>query len=145
MDRRIPEAMSFELHPQLARDTLPVARLRVSELLLMNDARFPWCILVPRIAGLTEWHHLTEASLAGVTAEIHAVSLVLEALPGITKLNVGALGNRVSQLHIHVLGRHPDDAAWPGPVWGQGTARPYAPGAADELLARLRNGVGRIR
>lgn len=134
--------MSFELHPTLARDTLPVASLALSELLLMNDARYPWCILVPRVAGITEWHHLPASSQALLMTEITKVSEVLEVLPGITKLNVGALGNRVPQLHIHVLGRHPEDAAWPGPVWGAGSAEPYGPGAADSLIEQLRKATG---
>ena len=133
--------MSFQLHPTLARDTLPVASLELSELLLMNDARYPWCILVPRVADITEWHHLPAASQILLMTEIGRVSEVLEVLPGITKLNVGALGNRVPQLHIHVLARHPEDAAWPGPVWGAGSAEPYAPGAADGLIEQLRNGT----
>ncbi len=137
--------MTFELHPRLARDTLPVASLGLSELLLMNDARFPWCILVPRRAGLREWHHLPATEQTRLMAEIEQVSEVLEALPGITKLNVGALGNLVPQLHIHVLGRHPDDAAWPGPVWGAGSPEPYAPGAAEGLMNRLRRSVDTSR
>ena len=133
--------MSFELHPILARDTLPVASLTQSELLLMNDRRFPWCILVPRIAGVAEWHHLPDAAQQMLMKEIVAVSGFLEALPEITKLNVGALGNRVPQLHIHVLGRHPEDPAWPDPVWGFGKAEPYEPGTAEELIESIRTVV----
>jgi len=133
--------MSFELHPQLARDTFPVASLALSELLLMNDARFPWCILVPRAADISEWHHLPADLQGTVMAEISAVSNVLERLPGITKLNVGALGNRVPQLHIHVLGRHPEDAAWPDPVWGFGTPEAYSTDAAAQLTERLRTAL----
>jgi len=129
--------MKFQLHPVLARDTLAVASLDVSELLLMNDARFPWCILVPRVPDISEWHHLPEELQGTVMSEISAVSSILETLPGITKLNVGALGNRVPQLHIHVLGRHPDDAAWPDPVWGYGTPERYATDAAEDFVARL--------
>ncbi len=132
---------AFELHPVLARDTLPVAALPTAELRLMNDARFPWCILIPRIHGLTEWHHLPAEIYPPLMAEIKAVSEVLLAETGITKLNLGALGNRVPQLHIHVLGRHPDDPAWPDPVWGFGSPDPYPAGAADGLIARLRNAV----
>ena len=129
--------MRFELHPQLAADTLQVASLDLSELRLMNDARFPWCILVPRVPDISEWHHLPQDQQSAVMAEISAVSDVIEALPGITKLNVGALGNRVPQLHIHVLGRHPDDAAWPDPVWGFGTPERYDTDAADDFVAQL--------
>ena len=132
---------SFELHPTLAVDTLPVAVLASSELRLMNDARFPWCLLIPRIAGLTEWHQLPAPMHAPLMAEITAVSEVLLAEPAITKLNLGALGNRIPQLHIHVLGRHPQDPAWPDPVWGFGTAEPYGPDSATALIQRLRTAV----
>lgn len=130
--------MSFELHPTLAADTLPVAELGISQLLLMNDARFPWCILVPTLPRIREWHHLPEAEQVTLMQEISSVANFLEHLPEVSKLNVGALGNRVPQLHIHVVGRHPEDAAWPDPVWGFGTPQPYEPRAADLLVRQLR-------
>lgn len=134
-------SVEFELHPTLARDTLPVAILSTSELRLMNDARFPWCILIPRIHGLTEWHHLPVLAQESLMVEMTSVSEVLLAESAITKLNVGALGNRVPQLHIHVLGRHPGDPAWPDPVWGFGSPQPYENGTAAALIARLRDAV----
>ncbi len=133
--------MSFALHPVLARDTLPVRSLTLSELLLMNDARFPWCILVPRIAETSEWHHLPSSAQQTLSEEISLVSSFIEALPEVTKLNVGALGNRVPQLHVHVLGRHPEDAAWPDPVWGHGTPIPYRVGEAEALIESIRSVV----
>ena len=84
-------------------------------------------------------HHLPADSQSLLMSEISRVSRTLEALPGITKINVAALGNRVPQLHVHVLGRHPEDATWPDPVWGAGSAEPYAAGAADALIERLRS------
>lgn len=131
----------FQLHPVLAADTLAIARLAVSELLLMNDARFPWCILVPRYPGLTEWHHLPAAARLPFLDEMDRLSRALLALPGITKINVGALGNRVPQLHVHVVGRHPADAAWPGPVWGSGPAQAYDDAAAHRLCAQIGSGI----
>ena len=131
----------FALHPVLAADTLPVASLGVSELLLMNDMRFPWCILVPRLPGLTEWHHLPADARLPFFSEMDRVSRALLALPGITKINVGALGNRVPQLHVHVVGRHPTDAAWPGPVWGAGTAEAYDEASARRICEHVRSGV----
>ncbi len=130
--------MSFELHPVLAQDTMPVAELGVSQLLLMNDARFPWCILVPQLPDISEWHHLPEDAQVTVMQEITSVSSFLEHLPEVTKLNIGALGNRVPQLHIHVVGRHPEDPAWPDPVWGSGPAVAYEARAADLLVRQLR-------
>lgn len=133
--------MSFSLHSALARDSLPVAQLTTSELRLMNDRRFPWCLLVPRIADLSEWHQLPVAVHQQIMAEICLVSEVIESEPEVTKLNVGALGNRVPQLHIHVLGRHPGDPAWPDPVWGNGAPEPYREDAATGLIERLRKAV----
>lgn len=133
--------MSFSLHPVLARDSLPVAHLTTCELRLMNDCRFPWCLLIPRIADLSEWHQLPVAVHKQVMAEISLVSEVIESEPEVTKLNVGALGNRVPQLHIHVLGRHPGDRAWPDPVWGNGTPEPYREDAATDLIERLQSAV----
>jgi len=132
---------TFALHPVLATDTLPVASLDVSELLLMNDARFPWCILVPRFPELTELHQLPAAVWPTFFDELTRVSRCLLAQPGITKINVGALGNRVTQLHVHVVGRHAADAAWPGPVWGAGRAEAYDQASARALLERLRSEV----
>jgi len=132
---------AFALHPVLAADTLAVASLPVSELLLMNDARFPWCILVPRFPALTEWHHLPATARLPFFEEMDRLSRCLLTLPEVTKINVGALGNRVPQLHVHVVGRHPADAAWPGPVWGAGTAEAYAPAAAGRMLEVIRAGI----
>jgi len=128
----------FELHPRLAGDCTVLGDARVSRVLLMRDRRFPWCILVPRVAGLTELHELDVDLRPGLFDEIDTVSAALLALPAITKINVGALGNLVPQLHVHVVGRHADDAAWPGPVWGSGAAEPYAAGELEALAAALR-------
>lgn len=93
--------------------------------MLLNDARYPWCVLVPRIAGLTELMQLDVAQGQRLFEELRLVSKTLVGHPGVTKVNVGALGNLVPQLHVHVIGRSPSDAAWPGPVWGFGEAEPY--------------------
>lgn len=129
--------MNFQLHPKLAADSLAVTSLPVCDLRLMNDSRFPWCLLIPRLADLTEWHHLPAKVHSQVMAEIDLVSRVLQQELAVTKLNVGALGNRVPQLHIHVLGRHPGDPAWPDPVWGNGSAVSYDQGQAAGLIERL--------
>lgn len=133
--------MSFQLHPQLAQDTLPIATLTHCELRLMNDARYPWCILVPRIPGLSGLHELPADSRSGVFDEIARVSTALLAERDVQRINVGALGNIVQQLHIHVVGRWSGDPAWPGPVWGQGQARPWPPDAALAICQRLGAGV----
>lgn len=129
---------AFELHPQLAADTVEVVRWPCCRVLLMNDASYPWLILVPQRPGVRELHDLSADDLALATGEIVRASRALEALFHPAKINVGALGNLVSQLHIHVIARATDDAAWPGPVWGAGPARPYAAEALGERLAALR-------
>jgi diadenosine tetraphosphate (Ap4A) HIT family hydrolase len=130
--------MSFVLDPRLAADTLPIGDLKLSRLLLMNDRRYPWLILVPRGEGLRDIVDLDAAARATLIEEIAAAAGFVRGLPGVVKLNVGALGNLVSQLHVHVVGRAPGDAAWPGPVWGQGAARRYAPEKAAALVAQAR-------
>jgi diadenosine tetraphosphate (Ap4A) HIT family hydrolase len=133
----LPPDAGFALHPRLAADCRLLGDLPLCRLLLMNDHRFPWCILVPRRAGLTEWHHVTGTDREALMTEIEAVSRALLDVRDVAKINVGALGNVVSQLHVHVVGRRPDDAAWPGPVWGSGAAAPYEPDALTELAGRL--------
>lgn len=132
----------FTLHPRLAADTAVLADWALSRVLLMNDARFAWLILVPRREGLSEWHDLNHGEALVLTEEIRRASAGLKALMGAAKINVGALGNLVPQLHVHVVARNPGDAAWPGPVWGSGPAAPYAAEARDALVAKLALGLG---
>jgi len=127
----------FALHPQLAVDTSPVTALDLSDLLLMNDARFPWFILVPRRADITEIIDLDAADRTALLDEIVAVSEALRSMTGCDKLNVAALGNQTPQLHVHVIARFRSDAAWPGPVWGKGTAVAYDDAARDRLTAKI--------
>ena len=129
--------MSFALHTQLAADSVFVADGPLSQLRLMDDARFPWLVLVPRVPGATEWIDLDGASQRLLLAEINqAGALLRQHFAPIDKLNIGALGNLVRQLHVHVVGRREGDAAWPGPVWGAGARRSYGAEAPD-LAARL--------
>ena len=125
---------AFALDPRLQADTRPVAMLPLCELRLMDDARYPWLILVPRRAGMTEIADLTESEQAQLWREANQAAAALRAVAPCDKLNLGALGNIVRQLHLHVVARTEGDAAWPGPVWGSGAAVPYA---ADALAARL--------
>lgn len=128
----------FDLHPQLAADTLEVARWDCCRVLLMNDAAYPWLILVPQRPGLRDFHQLSVGDLALATAEIVRASQALERLFQPVKINVAALGNMVPQLHIHVIARFEDDPAWPQPVWGVAPAEPYGTEALAERLAALR-------
>ena len=134
--------MSFTLDPRLAADTFEIAELAVSRLLLMNDSRYPWLILVPRRPDLREIIDLDAPARALLMEEIAAASQFVRALPDVEKINVGALGNVVSQLHVHVLGRTVGDAAWPGPVWGAGAAVRYTPESAAALIAKARAAFG---
>jgi diadenosine tetraphosphate (Ap4A) HIT family hydrolase len=134
--------MSFALDPLLAADTFPVGDLPRCRVLLMNDARYPWLILVPRRAGLVEFHDLRARERADVAKEAAFAGKSLKALTGAKKINTAALGNMVSQLHVHVIARFVGDAAWPAPVWGSGEALAYMLDAAEERLAALREALG---
>ena len=128
--------MAFELHHRLAADCFLIGDFPLCRALLMNDNRFPWCILVPRRDALRDLHDLVEIDRVPMFNEIDVASRVLKELHRADKINVAALGNQVPQLHVHVISRSVDDAAWPAPVWGAGAAVPYADGPAE--AARLR-------
>ncbi|TFH69052.1 HIT domain-containing protein [Gammaproteobacteria bacterium LSUCC0057] len=123
----------FTLHPQLSADTVEVARLEVSLVLLSRDANYPWFILVPAIAGTRELHHLKPAVQQQIIVESAALATAIEELYHPDKLNIAALGNMVPQLHIHHIGRFRSDAAWPAPVWGK-----VAPAAYPEQQLQQR-------
>jgi diadenosine tetraphosphate (Ap4A) HIT family hydrolase len=131
-------AIDFTLDPRLEADTQHVASLPLCDVLLMNDARYAWLILVPRRNGMVEMLDLPEAAQQTLWQEIHRVAAVLRDAVPCDKLNIGALGNIVRQLHVHVIARREGDAAWPGPVWGHGRAEPYAESALQSRLALLR-------
>ncbi|MGO3126764.1 MAG: HIT domain-containing protein [Luteimonas sp.] len=124
----------YALHPQLADDTHPLATLALCELRLMDDANYPWLVLVPRIADAREMIDLDADQRRQLTDEIDIAAHVLRDAFRPYKLNIAALGNMVEQLHVHVIGREQDDPAWPAPVWGRVAARPYTP---EQLVARI--------
>ena len=128
----------FVLHPQLAADTQHVASLPLCEALLMNDANYPWLILVPRVADACELLDLGEDDRTRLWREIDVASQVLREQFAPDKINIASLGNVVSQLHVHVIARFKDDAAWPKPVWGAQPARPYAANEAGTRIEALR-------
>jgi diadenosine tetraphosphate (Ap4A) HIT family hydrolase len=125
---------AFSLHPQLAADTVPVLDLGLCAVLLMDEVAWPWLVLVPRRPGLREFIDLDTAARHLLMDEITQAQQALQDLYRPDKLNVGALGNMVPQLHIHVIARSQGDPAWPGPVWG---ARPKERCTAAELAARV--------
>ncbi len=116
---------AFELHPRLAADCTVVGDLPLSRLLLLNDARYSWFVLVPRRAGITEVFELEESEQWQLWRESARLSRYLKEVCGAHKINIGALGNLVPQLHVHHIARFVDDPAWPGPVWGHSAASPY--------------------
>jgi diadenosine tetraphosphate (Ap4A) HIT family hydrolase len=131
----------FSLHPQLAADTVPVGDLPLSRVLLANDANYPWLILVPRRAGITELIDLNAADRRQLTSETDAAARVLKSITECEKLNVAALGNVVAQLHVHVIGRRHSDKAWPKPVWGAAPATDYVKAVRDGFIAALRRAL----
>jgi diadenosine tetraphosphate (Ap4A) HIT family hydrolase len=130
----------FVLDDRLQGDTHAVVDLALSRVLLMDDARFAWLILVPRIAAARELTDLAATEQAGLLTEINLAARVLTRLHAPDKLNIAALGNVVAQLHVHVIARRVGDAAWPRPVWGDGVREPYCAAAANACVAALRDG-----
>lgn len=133
-----PSPPDFALHPQLAADTFLVAELPLSCMLLMNDSRYPWCILVPRRTGVREIHELSDADQQQLLRESSRLGRAMVAAFGGDKLNVAALGNVVPQLHVHHIVRFQTDAAWPAPVWGKFPAMPYDDDQRAATIARLK-------
>lgn len=113
-----------QLHPRLAADTGELGETRLCWLRWMRDGRFPWLVVVPKRDGLREWHHLPIAEQGELLITVNYLAAELERVTGADKINLGALGNLVPQLHVHVIARFQGDDCWPGPVWGQGTPRP---------------------
>jgi diadenosine tetraphosphate (Ap4A) HIT family hydrolase len=136
--------IDFALDPRLQADTQHVASLPLCEVLLMNDARYAWLILVPRRTGAVEMVDLPSAMQQELWREINHVAAALRACLPCDKLNIGALGNIVRQLHVHVIARIEGDAAWPGPVWGHGSAEPYRPDAMNTRINVLREELANI-
>jgi len=127
----------FLLDTKLEKDTIEITALPLCHARLMNDRRFPWVVLVPARPGLSEIIDLDAADRGRLIEEIALVSTVMRDLFRPTKLNVGALGNVVAQLHLHVIARFASDDAWPGPVWGT-TPERYRPDEVERRLAPLR-------
>ena len=129
---------TFSLHPQLAADTTLVTDGPLSHVLLMNDARYPWLMLVPKRPDLVNFDDLSADDRKTLGDETATVSAVLKRRFDTQKTNVAMLGNMVPQLHCHVVARFTDDPAWPGPIWGVGEAQPYDEETGRDRLATLR-------
>jgi diadenosine tetraphosphate (Ap4A) HIT family hydrolase len=132
---------SWSLHPQLARDTIPIGELPLSLVLVVNDANWPWLLLVPRRPAVSDLIDLDEVEQAQLMTEIARVSRALKRVTQCTKLNVAALGNVVPQLHVHVIARREGDAGWPRPIWGAAAAVPHDHAELDRFIAALRTQI----
>jgi len=131
----------FELDKRLDSDTFFLCDLPLSRVLLMNDSQFPWIILVPRVDGAREIIDLSDGQQHQFLKESAMISHVINRLFSPQKLNVAALGNVVSQLHIHHVGRFDTDVAWPKPVWGNQAAVPYEKNTVSELVDAIREAI----
>ena len=127
----------FKLDPRLEKDSLFIVELALSDVRLMNDSRWPWLIVVPRIAGAEEIHHLSVDDEQVLIAEMNEVAVALEAITGCDKVNTAAIGNIVRQLHVHIIARNEGDANWPKTVWGYGESVLYSDEAAHKLIRKL--------
>lgn len=131
----------YRLHPQLAADSHPVAKLGLCEMRLMDDANYPWLVLVPRLPDARELIDLEAAPRRQLMDEIDLAARLLRTRFRPHKLNIAALGNLVPQLHVHVIARFREDPAWPAPVWGRVAARPYPPDALVDRIRLLREAL----
>ncbi len=130
---------SFYLDSRLKDDSLPVGQLELCQIRLLNDARWPWLLLVPQRDNLEEIFDLDPKDQQLLASETTQTSRVLKALTGAIKINTGALGNIVRQLHIHVIARYPDDDNWPSPVWGFGQSQSYSGGNSTDFIRQLQS------
>jgi len=134
----------WSLHSQLENDTAPVGDLALCRVLAIDDADYPWLILVPRRAGVTEIADLGDDTSL-LMAEIAQMSRVLKDVTRCDKLNIAAIGNVVPQLHVHIVARRKDDPLWPKPVWGHVSPRAGDAAAFGRFVAEIREGLGRAR
>ena len=132
----------WTLHAQLAADTVNLGDLPLSRVLIINDANYPWLLLVPRRPNIIELIDLDDVEQAQLTTEVTRVARALRAVTDCDKLNIAALGNVVTQLHVHVIARFRHDAAWPKPVWGAAPAKGYEPAKGERITAELRRTIG---
>lgn len=132
---------SFSINPLLEGDSLPVADLPLCTVRLMKDANFPWLLLIPKRDDMIEIIDLETEDQRQLMQEIDQLSRVVKSVTACEKLNVAALGNQVSQLHVHVIGRFRADAAWPGPIWGVVPPKDYETAQADSLIMAIREGL----
>ena len=130
--------MAFQLDARLEADTVSVMQSGIIDIRMMRDTRYYWLVLVPQIKGAVEWFDLPDIAARGLFTTAQECAQRLQALTRADKMNIAALGKMVKQLHVHVIARHADDAAWPGPVWGVGDAVDFDETALQDRLIALR-------
>ena len=127
----------FRPDPAFEAGSVTAAEWPLCHVRLQDDARFPWLILIPRVEGAVELADLSAEQRAALMEETVRAGALVQRLGPVEKLNVGAIGNVTSQLHVHVVGRRRDDGLWPDPVWGRGPAVPYDPAERARLLEKI--------
>lgn len=135
--------VEFALHPQLEDDSHAVATLDLCEARLVDDARFPWVLLIPRRPDVVQILDLTEADQQTLWDEIRRVTARMNEIWQPDRVNLGSIGIVVPQLHVHLVARHEGDDAWPGPVWGTGEPQTYPADLLAERLGKLRGALTR--
>ena len=136
--------LGFELDRRLAGDSQDITNLPFCNVRLMNNRYFPWLIMVPRVANVSEWIDLSREQQHQLSDEIAIVSHILKALTTPDKLNIATLGNQVSQLHVHVIARYKGDKAWPNPVWG-GAAETYGEEESRRFIYELKSALDSLQ
>ncbi len=131
----------FELHPTLAKDSLAISEDDDFMIRLINDARFPWLLIVPKMSDAVELHDLPDDLFDRAMLLARRLGMILKSGFAADKINTAAIGNMVGQLHIHVVARRRDDAAWPAPVWGAGQMVPLRDDEAQRRIALVRNAL----
>ena len=137
---RVAEAR-FELDARLERDSQPLMWLGLCELRILDDRRWPWLVLIPQRPAIVEFHDLSPLDLTMLTFELNMVSQALKNVTACQKINIGALGNIVPQLHVHVVARSEADPAWPGPVWGHSPREPYRREDLHQFASAVRSAL----
>ncbi|HEY8268434.1 MAG TPA: HIT family protein [Xanthobacteraceae bacterium] len=132
----------FRIDPWLEAESAPVGDLPLCAVLLRDDRRFPWLVLIPRLPGLVEIFDLSAPDRTRLIEEIALASRILKAVTNCQKLNTAALGLIVHQLHVHVVARFADDIAGTGTVWGAGEPVLYETAARDAIVSKLKHGFG---
>jgi diadenosine tetraphosphate (Ap4A) HIT family hydrolase len=128
---------NFAPDARLIRDSDFLARIGLCELRIMNDSRWPWLVLIPQRPDMSEIFDLSPLDQSRLSVETNMVAAALKRITGADKINIGALGNIVRQLHVHIVARREGDANWPGPVWGFGKAEPWTLDAKRHLTQAL--------